>query len=84
MAGILAVLALHARALEEELAAKRAEDDGVELFLNELVSVLLVDLFLALPDGALSPEPAGVVRSLAHVRLDWVEVGRVSSRSQHE
>jgi hypothetical protein len=55
---VLAVVALHAGRVEEELAAVGAEDDGVELPLNELVAVLLVDLFLALANGALTAETA--------------------------
>lgn len=74
MAGVLAVLALHASALEEELAAESAEDDGVELLLNELVPVLLVDLLLALANGALSTESTGVVGAFPDVRLDCVHV----------
>ena len=70
MTRVLAVVALHASAFEEELAAEGAQDDGVELLLKELVSVLLVDLFLALTDGPLTTESAGVVRALSHVRLD--------------
>lgn len=70
VAGVLAVFALHAGALEEELAAEGAEDDGVELLLDELVTVLLVYLLLALANGALSTESAGVIRTLPNVRLD--------------
>lgn len=70
MAGVLAVLALHTRALEEELAAEGAEDDGVELLLDELMTVLLVDLLLALAYGALTTESSSVVGAFANVRLD--------------
>lgn len=73
MARVLAVFALHAGALEEELAAESAEHDGVELLLDKLVPVLLVDRVLALANGALTTETAGVVRSLADVRFDCVD-----------
>lgn len=70
VASVLAVLALHAGALEEELATERAEHDRVELLLHKLVPVLLVDRVLALADGALTAETTGVVRALPDVRLD--------------
>lgn len=78
MARVLAVLALHAGALEEELAAQRAEDYGVKLLLDELVPVLLVDLLLALAHGALSTESAGVVRAFPDVRLDCARASATS------
>ena len=67
---VLAVVALHASAFEEELAAEGAQDDSVNLLLYELMPVLLVDLLLALADGPLTTESASVVRALSHVRLD--------------
>lgn len=70
VARVFAVLALHPRALEEELAAERAQHDGVELLLDKLVAVLLVDLLLALANGALSTQSTCIVGSLSHVRLD--------------
>lgn len=75
VAGVLAVLALHARSLEQELAAEGAEDDGVELLGDEFVTVLLVDRLLALADGALTTETTtlGVEGALADVRLDCVD-----------
>lgn len=56
VAGVLAVLALHAGRVREELSAQGAAHDVVELLGDELVAVHLVDLLLALPDGALAVE----------------------------
>jgi hypothetical protein len=72
VASILAVLALHSRSLEKELAAEGTEDDGVELLRDEFVTVLLVDRFLALADGALTAETTAlsIEGTLADVRLD--------------
>ena len=81
MARVLAVFALHAGALEEELAAKSAEYDGVELLLDKLVPVLLVDRVLALTHGALTTETAGVVGSLADVRFDCVDGAKSAFRA---
>lgn len=53
VAGILAVLALHASRVLEEVAAEGAPHDVVELMLDKLVAIHLVDLFLALADRAL-------------------------------
>ncbi len=55
VASVLAVLALHAGRVLEEVAAKGASHNVVELVLDELMAVHLVDLLLALADGTLSP-----------------------------
>ena len=71
MAGVPTVFALIAGRIEQELVAERAEDDLVELPLDELVTVHLVDLILALADGALTAETARSVEwPLADVLLD--------------
>jgi hypothetical protein len=59
VAHVPAVLALVAVGGDEELVAEGAEDDLEELSLDELVAVHLVDLALALLDGALTTEPSG-------------------------
>lgn len=69
MAGVLAVLALHAGGVLEEIAAKRAAHNVVELVLDELVAVHLVDFLLALTNSALSAK-SKVNRAAVRVRLD--------------
>lgn len=54
VASIFAVRTLHAGRILEKLAAQGATHDVVELLLHKLVTVLLMHLFLLLPDGALS------------------------------
>ena len=54
VAGVSAVFALHAKTFEQELLTECAEHDSVELLLNELVSILLEDLFFALSNGTLT------------------------------
>jgi hypothetical protein len=56
VAGILAVRALHARSVLEELSAQRTAHDVVELLGDELVTLLLVNLFLLLTHGTLTVE----------------------------
>lgn len=56
VARVLAVRALHTGSVLEEVAAKGASHDVIELLLDELVTVLLVDLFLALTNGTLAAE----------------------------
>jgi hypothetical protein len=56
VAGILAVRALHARSVLEELSAQRTAHDVVELLGDELVALLLVNLFLLLTHGTLAVE----------------------------
>lgn len=69
---VLAVLALHAGALQEELAAQCAQNDRVELLLDELVAVLLMNGVLALANGALTTETSRIVGAFPDVRLDCV------------
>lgn len=52
VAGISAIFALVSTPLEKELVAEGAEDDLVELTLNELVAVHLVDFSLSHSDSA--------------------------------
>jgi phosphatidylglycerophosphatase A len=54
VASVLAVLALHASRVLEELPTERTTHDVVELVLDELVAVHFVHLFLSLADGTLS------------------------------
>lgn len=54
VACILAVLALHARRVLEEVTTERAAHDVVELPLHKFVSVNIVDLLLALANGTLA------------------------------
>lgn len=53
---VLAVLALHAGAALEEIAAEGTAHNVVELPLDKLVAVHLVHLLLALPDGTFSAQ----------------------------
>lgn len=69
MASVLAILALHARRVLEEIPAQRAAHYVVELMLDELVSVHLVDLLLALSNGTLTSQ-AHVYWSSNLVSLD--------------
>ena len=62
MAEVLAILALHAGRVLEEISAEGTAHYVVELPLHKLVTVHLVDLFLALADGALAAEPVEVYR----------------------
>jgi phosphatidylglycerophosphatase A len=66
----LAVGALHARCILEQLSAESAAHDVVELLLDELVAILLVDFFFPLTDSALAPESI-IERLLSFVLLDW-------------
>ena len=54
VAGIFAVLALHASAALQEITAKSTAHNVVELALHKFVPVHLVNFVLALPDGTLS------------------------------
>ena len=71
MASIPTILALIAHRVEKELVAERAQDDLVELSLDELVSVHFVDLIFALTNGTLTTETSrGIEGPLADVLLD--------------
>ena len=54
VAGVLAIRALHAGRVFEEVSAECTAHDVIELLLDEFVALLLVDLFLLLPDRTLS------------------------------
>lgn len=56
MAGVLAICALHTSSVLEEFSAERTAHDVVELLGNELVTLLLVNLFLLLADSTLTVE----------------------------
>lgn len=56
MASVLAIRTLHARGVFEELSAQSAAHDVVELLCDELVALLLVDLFFLLAHGTLTVE----------------------------
>lgn len=57
MASVFAIFALHASRVFQEVAAKGAAHDVVELLKHEFVSVKLVDLLLALADGSFTVQP---------------------------
>lgn len=68
---VFAVFTLHADSVEQELATVCAENDGIELLLNEFVSILLVNFLFAFADSSLSTETAsGIEWSFANVALD--------------
>lgn len=56
MASIFAVGTLHSCSVFQEVAAKSTAHDIVELLRDELVTLLLVNLFLLLSDGTLAIE----------------------------
>ena len=76
VASVLAILALHAGRVLEEIAAEGAAHDVVKLVLDELVSVHLVHLLFPLTDGAFSAEThidgasVLVMFDEAHLKLD--------------
>ena len=70
MAGVPTVFALIAGRIEQELVAERAEDDLVELPLDELVAVHLVNFALALTDSALTTETPCIQRAFPDILLD--------------
>ncbi len=75
MTGVPAILALIPDGVEQELVAESAEDNLVELQLDELVSVHLVHLVLALADCSLTSDTArSIERPLADVLLDCDDV----------
>ena len=58
VACVSTVLALVSGRIEQELVAEGAQDDLIELPLDELVSVHFVDLVLALANSTLTSETA--------------------------
>lgn len=73
MTGVPAVLTLVPKSVEQEFVAESAQDELVELLLNEFVSIHFVNFFLALSDSALTTETAdGFQRPLSDVLLGWV------------
>ena len=54
VASVLAIRTLHACGILEEFSTKRTAHDVVELLRDELVALLLVDLFLLLAHGTLT------------------------------
>ena len=54
VAGVLAIRALHACSILEKFSTKGATHDVVELLLHELVTVLLMYLFLSFTNSSLS------------------------------
>lgn len=73
VASVLAVLALHTGAALEEIAAKGAAHDVVELALDKLVAVHLVDFLLLLTNGTLATKTQ-VQGTAVLVLADKVEV----------
>jgi hypothetical protein len=70
VAGILAVGTLHSSSVFQEIAAKRATHDVVELLRDELVTLLLVYFLLPLSDRTLTVE-TDVERSSVLRVLGW-------------
>jgi phosphatidylglycerophosphatase A len=70
VASKLAVGALHASRILEQLSTQSAAHDVVELLLDEFVAILLVDFFLSLTNGSLAAESL-IERLLSLVLLDW-------------
>lgn len=66
--GVSAVLALITEGIEQELAAEGAENELVELLLNEFMSVHLVHLVLAFSNGTLTAKRFH--RAFADILLD--------------
>lgn len=58
MTGVSAVFALISQSVKKEVATEGTEHDLVELLLYEFVSIHLVNLALALPDGSLTTKSA--------------------------
>ena len=56
MASVFAIRTLHARGVLEEFSTERTAHDVVELLCDELVALLLVNLFLLLTHGTLTIE----------------------------
>ena len=54
VASVFAVFALHSDGVFQEVAAKSASHDVVEVLRNEFMSVHFMDLFLPLADGSFS------------------------------
>lgn len=67
MTGESTVFTLHSRSFKQEFLAESAQDDSVELSLNEFVTILFVNLFFALADGALTTKTCCVVWSLSDI-----------------
>jgi uncharacterized membrane protein len=76
VASVLAVLALHPRRVLEKVPTQSTTHDVVKLVLNKLVSVQLVDLFLALSNGTLAAQaeihgaPVIILLDEAHLQLN--------------
>lgn len=70
VASVLAVLALHACRILEEVSAKGAAHDVVELVLDKLVSVHLVNLLLALTNSTHTTETLQVDGAASVVLLE--------------
>ena len=56
MASVFAIRTLHARGVLEEFSTERTAHNVVELLCDELVALLLVNLFLLLTHGTLTIE----------------------------
>lgn len=73
VACILAIGTLHAGRIFQEVAAKSATHNVVELLRNELVTLLLVDFFLLLTDGTLTVQSdvewSSVLQLLGYKRM---------------
>ena len=68
---VTAILTLISHSVQQELVAEGAENDLVELALNEFMAVHFMDFILALADSGLTGEASGSVqRALAQVLLD--------------
>ena len=77
MACVSTILALVSGSVEQELVAEGAQDDLVELALDEFVAVHLVHLVLALAHGTLTAKTSGSVQwPLAYILLDCRHIER--------
>lgn len=70
MASIFAIRALHACRILEEVTAKRATHDIVELLLHKLMPIHFVHFFLACTNGTFSSKPK-IERTLILVKFGW-------------
>ena len=70
MARVATIFALISGSIEQKVVAECAQHELVELPLDELVTVHLVHLALALAHGALTAKTS-IDRPLAHVLLDY-------------
>jgi hypothetical protein len=65
------IFTLIPKSIEQEVVAKGAEHELIELALDELMPIHLVNFILAFPDGSLTAQALRTIqRPLAHVLFD--------------